>query len=232
MAEFRTEYKNQMDRDYHETIEISPAANIEEPILPIGRIGQTVPEHDPAGRFKHIIQNVQAAIRGGAGNIQLVMQTPVDSPIGGRPKAYGKEVRQTMKEVAMANELAITGIEMPTSLSNLSGLDMQRNVVDEEKRQRDLNEVKETIKFAAETGQGGGVDILSWEHDRPIHRAIWWDKDSPDAKAFKSLAELEKKKEEIRFVDTKSGGIMSVPIREGIPMFRRKKEGKFQPIDA
>jgi sugar phosphate isomerase/epimerase len=231
MAEFRTEYNTPMDRDYHEQIEISPAANIEEPILPISQIGQTVPENDPTGRFKNIVQGVQAAIRGGAGNIQLVMTTPVEQGMGGRPKAYGKEVRQALKEVAMANEMLVTGIEMPTSMSNLSGFDMQRNVVDEEKRQRDLNEVKETIKFAAEVGQGGGVDVLSWEFDRPIHRAKWFEEDKKTQKAFAALKKIDEKKEEIRFVDERSGGIMPVPIRDGINQFRRKKDGKFAPID-
>jgi len=232
MAEFRTEYYTPMDRAYHERAEFDPArpnANIEEPIFPVAQVGQTVPEHDPSGRFKNILQNVQAAIRGGTGNLQIVFQTPLDSAIGGRPKAYGAEVRQAIKEVAMANEVLITGMEMPTSLTNMSGWDIQRGVVDEEKRQRDLDEVKEMVRFAAEVGQGGGVDIVSWEYDRPIHRAEWWDKEGKDAKAFKSLAKEELKKEEVRFVDNRSGQIGSIPIREGIPMFIDPET--FKPID-
>ncbi len=234
MVEFRTEYYTPMDRGYHERIELEPArpeASLEQPVFPITQIGQTVPEHDPTGRFKNMIQNVQAAIRAGTGNIQLVFQTPLENPIGGRPKAYGKEVRRALKEVAMANEVLFTGMEMPTSLSNLSGLDMQKEIIDEEKRRRDLDEVKEMIKFAAEVGQGGGVDILSWEYDRPIHRAEWWKPCSKEENAFKRLADEEKRKEEIRFVDVRSGQIIPIPIREGIPMFMRKKEDGFAKID-
>ncbi len=232
MVEFRTEYYTPMDRGYHERIELEPArpeAALEQPVVPIAQIGQTVPEHDPTGRFKNVIQNVQAAIRGGTGNIQLVFQTPLENPIGGRPKGYGEEVRRAIKEVAMANEVLFTGMEMPTSLSNLSGWDPQRNIVDEEKRQRDLDEVKEMIKFAAEVGQGGGVDVLSWEYDRPIHRAHWWKPGSKEEKAFERLAKEEKTKEDIRFVDIRSGQVGSIPIREGIPMFITKD--KFEPID-
>jgi sugar phosphate isomerase/epimerase len=233
MAEFKTEYYTPMDRGYHEQIELEPArptAAIEEPIIPIGQIGMTVPEHDPSGRFKNILQNVQAAIRGGTGNLQIVFQTPVESAIGGRPKAYGEEVRRAIKEVAMANEVMVTGMEMPTSMTNLSGWDQQRGIVDEEKRQRDLDEVKEMIKFAADVGQGGGVDIVSWEYDRPVHRANWWDKDSSEAKAFKKLAEMDRQKEEIRFVDRRSGQIGTIPIRDGIPMFVKKDT--FEKIEA
>lgn len=231
MAEFRTEYYTPMDRGYHERVELEPVrptANIEEPILPVGRLGQTVPEHDPTGRFKNILQNVQAAIRGGTGNLQIVFQTPIESAIGGRPKAYGEEVRQAIREVALANEVAITGMEMPTSLTNMSGWDVQRGVVDEEKRQRDLDEVKEMVRFAAEVAQGGGVDIVSWEYDRPIHRAEWFTPGSAEEKAFKRLAEEEAKKEEIRFVDQRSGQVVPIPIREGIPMFI--KRDTFEPI--
>jgi sugar phosphate isomerase/epimerase len=230
MAEFRTEYYTPMDRAYHEHGP-EPRANIEEPIIPISQLGQTVPEIDPTGRMKNILQSVQAAIRGGTGNLQIVFQTPLDSPIGGRPKAYGEEVRRALKEVAMANEVLVTGMEMPTSLTNLSGFDPQRGIVDEEKRQRDLDEVKEMIKFAADVGQGGGVDIVSFEYDRPIHRAKWFQEDSKEAKAFRRLAEEEAHKEEVRFVDTRSGQIGSIPIREGIPMFMKKVNGKYVEID-
>ncbi|MEM4246751.1 MAG: hypothetical protein QXR48_04280 [Candidatus Woesearchaeota archaeon] len=230
MVKFETEYRTPMDRDYHEQIILDkPPATIEEPVIPIAQIGQTVPEHDLTGRYKNIIQNVQAAIRAGTGNIQLVMQTPIENPIGGRPKAYGKEVRQALKELSMANETLFTGVEMPTSLSNLSGYDREHGRIDEAKRLRDVDEVKEAIKFAAEVGQGGGVDVLSWEHERPLHRATWWKPDSPEAKAFKLIAEENKKKDEIRFVDTRSGQILSIPVREGIPMFIKKDT--FEKID-
>ncbi len=229
MVEFQTEYYTPMDRGYHERAEfepVRPQANIEEPIIPIAQLGQTVPEHDPTGRFKNIVQNVQAAIRGGTGNLQLVFQTPIEQALGGRPKAYGEEVRQALKEVALANEVAITGFEMPTSLTNMSGWDPQRGIVDEEKRQRDLDEVKEMIRFAAEVGKGGGVDIVSWEYDRPVHRANWLDTTSK--KAFERAIKQDEKKEEMLFVDQRSGAVNSIPIREGIPM--PMKAGTWKPL--
>jgi sugar phosphate isomerase/epimerase len=224
MAEFRTEYYTPMDRAYHERMnESSRPVPLEEPIFPIAQLGQTVPEHDPSGRHKNILQNVQAAIRGGTGNLQIVFQTPIESAIGGRPKAYGTEVREAIKEVAMANEVLITGMEMPTSLTNMSGWDPQRGLVDEAKRQRDLDEVKEMIRFAAEVGRGGGVDIVSWEYNRPAFRQKWFEEDKTAQKAFKQLKEQEKKFEEVRFVDERSGAIVPIPIREGIFIFKDPK---------
>jgi len=172
MAEIRTLYYGPMDREYHESLSETPKElAIEEPIMTVSELGETVPEHDPAGRFKNIIQTTQAAIRGGAGTIQIVLQTPIESAIGGRPKAYGKEVRETLKEVAMANELNIAGVEMPTSLNNLAGFDYQQLRFSDEKRKQSLDEVKDAIRFVADVGRGGGVDIVSWEFPRQINDA-------------------------------------------------------------
>ncbi len=174
MVEFRTMYYGPMDREYHQAItEAPPAESVEKPIFTISELGETVPEHDPGGRFKNVIQGTQAAIRGGAGTIQIVLMTPPESAIGGRPKAYGREVRETLKEVAMANELNIAGVELPTSLNNLAGFDYQQLVFSDDKRKQSLDEVKDAIRFAADVGRGGGVDIVSWEFPRSVNEAEW-----------------------------------------------------------
>ena len=175
MVEFRTLNYSPMDRGYHQAIQDIPVErpSVEEPIIPISELGTTVPEHDPAGRFKNIVQSIQAEIRKGAGTLQLIMMTPPDSPMGGRPKAYGKEVRQAIREVALANQVAIKGVEMPTAMNNLSGFDHQNLVFSDEKRARDIREIKDAIKFVAETTQGGGIDIVSWEFPRQINDAPW-----------------------------------------------------------
>lgn len=176
MVEFRTMYYGPMDRAYHESISETPhdsGPQLEAPIAPINELGETVPEHDPSGRFKNIIQTTQAAIRGGAGTLQLVLMTPHESAIGGRPKAYGKEVRETLREVALASKVNIAGVELPTSLNNLAGFDHQQGVFSDEKRKQSLDEVRDAIKFAADVGRGGGVDIVSWEFPRGVNEAEW-----------------------------------------------------------
>ncbi len=190
MAEFRTAYYGPMDREYHEAATEAPApVSVEEPIFPISQLGETVPEHDPTGRFKNIIQTTQAAIRGGAGTVQIVLMTPPESAIGGRPKAYGKEVRETLKEVALASQVNIAGVELPTGLNNLAGFDYQNLVFSDEKRKQSLDEVKDAIKFAADIGRGGGVDIVSWEFPRGINEAPWQKTDPLSAKKFEQVGE-------------------------------------------
>ncbi|MBD3362023.1 hypothetical protein GF358_04510 [Candidatus Woesearchaeota archaeon] len=171
MVEFQSDYYHPMDREYEVGIAsgVGKQNKIEEPIVTIGELGQTVPEKDPAGKFKNMVQGVQAAMRAGSKNIQLVMSESHTSPMGGRPKAYGKEVRQAMKDAFLANDARLIGIEMPTrSMNNLSGFDQQQGVFSETARKKSLDEVKEAIRFASDVGQGGGVDIVAFEYNRPI----------------------------------------------------------------
>jgi len=178
-----------MDKEYHEALSETPEeGRLEEPIFPISQLGETVPEHDPTGRFKNILQTTQAAIRGGAGTIQIVLQTPPESAIGGRPKAYGEEVRQALKEVAMASNVNIAGVELPTALNNLAGFDYQQLVFSDEKRKQSLDEVRDAIRFVADIGRGGGVDIVSWEFPRSVNEASWQPTD-PEKKIFKQEGE-------------------------------------------
>lgn len=171
MAEFNTNYNNPMDRPYYTGYASGVGQakpKLEAPIITIGELGQTVPETDPSGKFKNMVQGVQAALRGGSKNIQLVMTVAPNSPMGGRPKAYGAEVRQAMREMFVANDANLIGIEMPTSMNNLSGFDAQQGVFSESTRTKYMDEVKEAIRFASDVGQGGGIDIVSWEFQRPI----------------------------------------------------------------
>jgi len=228
MVEFQTmgEY-GPMDREYHEAIsEVPQEARVEDPIFTIDQLGETVPEQDPTGRFKNIIQTTQAAIRGGSGTIQLVMMTPPESPLGGRPKSYGKEVRQTLREVALANNVNIAGLEMPTALNNMSGFDHQQLTFSDDKRKTNLDEVKDAIKFIADVGMGGGVDIVSWEFPRGVNEAAWQPELEKD-QVFKQVGE-----QRIGWlVDDRNGRTIQFRKDEVLHL-PYKKEGDFGPIEV
>lgn len=140
---------------------------IEDPIIPMQELGTTVVEHGPRG--EHILQNIESSIRKGASKMQLMWQTQSGSAIGGRPKAYGKDVRQAIREMLEVNQVELSASELPTSSNtNMSGFDMQGGTISEQKRLRDLQEVKDAIDFQVEVGGGGGVDIWSQEFVRNI----------------------------------------------------------------
>jgi len=214
MQEFRPPSYGPMDREHYQPIDFEPTKqrdDIEAPIVPVNEIGVTLPETDQSGRFKTFIQQAQASIRTGAGNLQLVMTVPHTSPIGGRFKSYGKEVRKALREVAMANDVNVSGVELPTSsMTNMSGYDMQRNRFSDEVRKDHLDEVQDAIKFVAEACGGGGVDIVSWEYDRSVNDAKW---NKIDKKTGKKLLEQPGEIETVQVVDVKTGSIAS--IRKG-----------------
>ena len=164
-APYTTPY-TPMERGYYEPPKDS--VSIEEPIVSISSIGQTVPEKDPR-TGAHIIQTTQAAIRAGASRIQWVQTTPSTNPIGGRVKSYGKDAREALRELIKVNEVQVAGWEMPTSsITNLSGYNPQSGNISEEKRHEDMNEVRDAIRFVGEVSNGGGVDIWSQEFPRTM----------------------------------------------------------------
>src|SRR3989338_11234941 len=142
--DFHTGYYSAMDRGYNSppSPEENSGNHIEEPLIPLSELGETVVERDPR-TGANILQTVTAAVRAGAGNIQIVMTTPPEQAIGGRPKAYGREVREAIREMTQANEVHITGVELPTSISNLSGYNPQSGTISDETRFTALNEVRD-----------------------------------------------------------------------------------------
>lgn len=207
-------YYTPMDRESREPPREEP--RLERPIVPINELGVTVPEKDPV-TGGHIIQNVDAAIRQGASKMQIVFSTPHTSPMGGRPKAYGKDVRESLRELVRANDVMIEGVEMPTSsMSNLSGFDPQRGNISEQKRHEDLKEVKDAIKFVGDIAGGGGVDVWSQEFMRGITDAQW-NRTGKWAGAFEAYEDEDKYATEY-LVDKRTGQIQEA-IRHSSDIF-------------
>ncbi len=207
MVEFVTEPYSAMDREGHR----SKAGRLEEPIIPIKELGQTVPETDPSGRMRNVVQTVQAAMRAGSGVIQLVMTAPHNSPIGGGFKSHGKEVRQAIKDVIAANNALFAGVEMPTSsLTNLSGINLQKATFSDEDQRKNLEEVKDAIKFVSEVAGGGGVDLVAFESPRTLAEKPEWYGDKWGSKIQTPV------QDEIFLVDDRTQTIHRFP-KDGLP---------------
>ena len=214
--EFRTGYYIPMDRGYYTGSMFQGEPKLEEPIVPIHELGQTVPERDPR-TGANILQTTEAAIKAGAGNIQFVLTTPPESAIGGRPKAYGKDVREAIRELAKANEVMISGVELPTAISNLSGYNPQSGTINDEQRHRDLNEVRDAVRFIADIAGGGAVDIVSMEFPRTVFDAEWNKEIKPGVKEF--LAYTEEPQRAVKhLVDDRTGRVIQeIRINQEVP---------------
>lgn len=214
--QIRSKYFTPMDKSYYEPINKAPSQNgFDKPIVSTEKwnlqtLGETVPEN--LGQ-SNIIQTTQAAIRGGAGTIQLIAfpaQDSIGRTLGGR---IGKEVRETLKEIRLASKVEIAGIELPNTLRNLNGFDYQQRAFTEDERKRGLEEVKDAIKFVGDVMNGGDVDVISWEFPRAVNNAKW----NTDGKF-----ERDSEQEKIAFlVDTRSGRTAAV----------QKEDKQYLPVD-
>ncbi len=208
-----------MDRDYagNTMPEVSPSSNIDEPIIPMSEIGATVPE---GARFGSFIQTAQAAIRKGVVSIELSTGMGGGQEPAGA-ESYGKEARETIREIARANETTITSVHTPVQIGNMSGFNPQQGSFNDEHRHMEIDEVKKAIKFAADTAQGGSVVIHTGEFQRTMFDADW-NKDGlfeahPDesTKAVKHL------------VDTRTGRVITeVRLNQIVPQARWKRAEK------
>ncbi|MBI4449401.1 hypothetical protein HY641_05235 [Candidatus Woesearchaeota archaeon] len=214
-------YQSPLDRQYYSGQVSGDAPTLETPIVPIKDLGMTIPETNPA-TGANIVQNVEAAVRSGASQIQIVMTTSSQAAIGGRPKAYGKDVREGIKEKLKANQVNLVGVEMPTSsITNMTGFDGQQ--FNRQKLQDDMQEVRDAMTFVADVAQGGGVDIVSFEFPRTIFDQEWA-KDNRGNKLFEAY-ENEEKTARKYIVDTRDGRINQVPIDQKVPVVKKDKIG-------
>lgn len=203
-----TQYYTPMDRAYMVEPDIRANENIEKPLFPLSSVGQTVTE---GARFGTLINTVQGAIKMGAGSIEL------QTGLGGQmeavgAEAYGKDSRETLRELARANEVTLTSVHAPVQIGNLSGLG-QQGFKDEE-RHNAVDEVKKAIKFAAETTGGGAIVVHTGEYQRPIFDSPW-NKEGKWKGAFIGYDE-EPDKATVMLVDKKTGRLFSEVKRNQI----------------
>lgn len=141
---------------------------IGEPLMPISGVGQSVAE---GGRQGHLIQSATAAIRAGAGKIELATSMGGGAePLGAG--SYGKEARVALREMAEVNQVQYTSVHSPVQVGNLSGFNPQQGFSDEQRKVA-VEEIKKAIDFAADVARGGAVVLHTGEYQRPISEARW-----------------------------------------------------------
>ena len=223
----RYAYSSSMDRGYTSNAEFdnpsenayTGAENLEKPIGParqeqlltVADIGQTVTEGRAGGGS--FIETIQAAIRKGAGSVELAA-IPGGSEPGTGVESYGVDKRRELREIARANEISIMSVHTPSQIGNLSGFAGAERGFSHEQREVFLNEVKKAINFAADVTQGGAVVVHTGEFQRPISEAEWADK----GRLFRQYDE-EHDKAVMRIVDDRTGNIIQA-IRKNQEVYR------------
>ena len=197
---FSEGYTTPMDREYFGS---SGADDLEQPIIGVADMGQTVSEGSRVGgSFR---DNIQAAIRSGARQVELSTQME-GSDKGVGAEAYGKEAREELRELQRANDIKVVSTHTPTQIGNLSGYTGPERGFDDDTRKRELDEVKKALSFAAEAAGGGAVVVHTGEYMRPISEQKWAKDDSGEY-LFKGYLE-EAERAVIPIVDSRTGRVV------------------------
>ncbi|MFC1753056.1 hypothetical protein ACFL96_06635 [Thermoproteota archaeon] len=219
---------NAMDREYQANSQpdfnpgFTGADNLEkpvgyardEPILDTGQIGQTVAEGRAGGGT--FIESIQAALRKGAGSVELSAGMEGQEPSVG-VASYGVDKRRELREIARANETKIMSVHTPTQVGNLSGFaGPERGFVDEQ-RETFLNEVKKAVNFAADVTDGGAVVVHTGEYQRPMSEQEWA-KDEYGREVFKQFVD-EPERAVMRLVDERTGQVIT-QVRKNQDVYR------------
>ncbi|MCX6712014.1 MAG: TIM barrel protein [Candidatus Woesearchaeota archaeon] len=135
------------------------------------------------------------------------------------PEMHGKEEREAIRQMAKINEVTLS-THASIAVGNLSGLDLRENRFSPEMKQNNINEIKRTIDFAADTTQGGPVVVHTGEFPREIYEI---------GEKFEAYPK-EAKKAPIYLVDKRDGKLM--PLRRDIevpePIPDEKKPGEWK----
>ena len=177
-----------------------------DPKFEINELGQTVTEGRQFGTF---IESMGAAIRAGAGTIELATQLwGSDKAVGA--EAYGVEARRELREMAKANEVKISGVHTPTQVGNLSGFTGPERGFSDEQRKVFVDEVKKAVNFLADISPiGGAVVVHTGEYQRPISDQPWARDPTTGKFLFKGYEE-EPERAVIPLVDDRTGQVLTV----------------------
>ncbi len=191
-------YYNPMDREYSSSQEENSKKRIEAPLFSVSEIGQTVTEGRAAGG--NFIQSITAAIRKGAGRLELATMME-GSDIGVGAESYGKDSREAIRELAKVNEVKLHSIHTPSQIGNVSGMTQQG--FSDEARDKTIQEVNKSIDFARDVTNGASIVIHTGEFPRGFAEQNW----NKDEK-FQAYEE-EPEKAVMHVVDDRTGQIMT-----------------------
>ncbi len=207
------DYYSAMDQDYYEEspeplpVREAKESAIEKPLIPISEIGQTVTEGRAGGGT--LLNTMQAAIWRGAGKIELALQAEGAEPFVGA-EAYGKEVREDIRQLAKINEVEIHSVHTPTWVGNLSGYAGKQQGFSDEYRSMQLEEVKKAIDFSADVTGGSAIVVHTGEYERPMFDQAW------NKGEFKQYEE-EPEKALYPLIDKRTGHVITA-IRRNLPI--------------
>ena len=217
------EYYHPMDREYAGNNSHEP--KIEEPLFKVSEIGMTVTEGRGQGTF---LQSVTAAIRQGAGRLELSTQME-GSDMGVGAEAYSTDAREAIRELTKINEVKIHSIHTPAQIGNVSGLGQQG--FSDDQRDKSMQEINKAIEFARDVSNGASIVVHTGEFPREIVGQKWA-KDEKGREIFRAYEE-EAQDAVMHIVDDRTGQIMQTVKKNQIvsrPVWLKQEKGDYHTL--
>lgn len=191
------------DVDYWHSLDKQSAKNLEVSVKDLGI----------SAKMGDVVKNLNAHIFEGASHVEIGFMGKGKGYMGQgntTPEMFGKDKREAIRELNKINKVT-TSVHASVAVGNLSGLGERG--FSEELRKDNLDEMRRTIDFAAETTEGGPIVVHTGEFPRSIVTRH---------KEFERYADEEKKAVQY-MVDRNSGQIIEV-VRNDAEMWMPEYE--------
>lgn len=146
------------DVDYWHSLDKQSAKNLELSIKDLG----------VSGKMGDVVKNLNTHIFEGASHVEIGFMGKGKGYMGQgntTPEMFGKDKREAIRELNKINKVT-TSVHASVAVGNLSGLGERG--FSEELRKDNLDEMRRTIDFAADTTDGGPVVVHTGEFPRSI----------------------------------------------------------------
>ncbi|MAG07809.1 hypothetical protein CMI46_03270 [Candidatus Pacearchaeota archaeon] len=175
------------------------------------------------------LQSIQARIRQGAQAVELgFIGTGKGSAGQGSftPGTVGVPERQAIRDVAKVNDVTISSVHASMKIQGLAGFDGQQGF-NENKRSRDMEEVKRTIDFAGDVTDGGAIVVHTGEFPYSVQeqhgKTPFKTKDGKSIKFSEGYATAQRAPKYL--VNTKTGKIIDSIAHDFEVQYLAEKEG-------
>jgi len=184
-----------------------------------------------AAPFEKQLGQLKTRIFEGASNVELGFMGKGKGSIQGgniTPGMHSKEEREDMRQLAKFNEVGLT-THASANAMGMAGFSRD-GTFNEHEREKNVNEVKRAIDFAADVAEGGPVVLHTGEFSRPIYGT------EKTRLKEKFIAYPEERERMTHFLVNKRDGKVYQAVRENETLVRpvyKLKDGKRQQrLDA
>jgi sugar phosphate isomerase/epimerase len=182
--------------------------------------GASISEFGTSAKMGDIIDALKSEISVGAKHVELGFTGKGKGSLGQMqttPEMFDKLKREEVRQLAKINGVTLS-THATLGISGIAGMTEQGQGFSERARAENLNELKRTVDFAADTARGGAIVVHTNEFQREV-------KD-------KNFVMGTGKEEVVHLVDTENGKVFGFKKNDTLHMPKWKKDDKENFLDS